>query len=124
MRGNIPPEALAQTGRLIVNKRLQARHRGYHLAFVIREGFSGNFLGVVGTHHVLSETPESGLWIREDFHCHGYGREAVAAAVRWTSSYLKSVGFYYSVAEENRASRHIAESFGGYVIVHTIDIVI
>ncbi len=32
---------------------------------------------------------ELGIWIREDYHYHGYGREAVTAVAKWAIDFVK-----------------------------------
>jgi RimJ/RimL family protein N-acetyltransferase len=56
-----------------------------------------------------------GIWIREDRHREGIGREAVGLVAGWASSVLGIERFTYPVAEENYPSRRIAESLGGVV---------
>ena len=74
------------------------------------------FTGLVGLHHTGSETPELGIWIREDKHGLGFGGEAVRAVVQWASKRVAAKCFIYPVATQNRASRRIAEALGGVVI--------
>ncbi|WP_174920491.1 GNAT family N-acetyltransferase [Burkholderia metallica] len=86
------------------------------LVFTIRERGSMAFLGLAGLHRAKSESPELGIWIREDRHGEGFGREAVKWVARWASAALNSSEFTYPVAEENRGSRRIAESLGGVIV--------
>ena len=83
----------------------------YH--FVIRNKANGEFLGLGGFHDVQSDTPELGIWIREDQHGFGYGREAVTAIFGWASHTFSNQHYIYPVALENYASRKIAESLNG-----------
>lgn len=86
---------------------------GKELICVIRNSTNNEFLGLAGLHQMQSETPELGIWIREDRHRSGFGREAVKSIASWASGNLKIKGFIYPVAIENFASRQIAESLGG-----------
>ncbi len=92
---------------------LPAIRNGSDLTFAVRMSASGQFLGLVGLHRAQTTTPELGVWIREDCHGQGYGRESVTAVVAWASSCFKPASFIYPVAEQNVASRRIAESLGG-----------
>jgi RimJ/RimL family protein N-acetyltransferase len=71
---------------------------------------------LAGLHRAQAASPELGIWIREDRHGHGFGRESVTAVVAWASSRLRPTNFVYPVAEDNQASRRIAESLGGVTI--------
>jgi len=86
---------------------------GSDLHFVVRGRDKPRFLGLVGLHRARSAEPELGIWIREDAHRNGYGREAIAAVVDWTGKHLAAESFEYPVAEQNLASRRLAESLGG-----------
>ena len=74
------------------------------------------FVGLICLHAANTRRPELGLWIREDMHKQGYGAEAVAAVALWASRSLCLDGFEYPVAEENSASRKIAESLGDVIV--------
>ncbi len=91
---------------------------GTDLHFVVRSLADGRCLGLVGLHRARTEGPELGIWIREDVHWQGFGREAVAAVATWASENLHPSQFEYPVAEENAASRRIAEHLGGSVVAH------
>lgn len=89
---------------------------GTDFVFAIRLRGEGGFLGLVGLHRVHDTTPELGIWIREDLHKQGFGREAVELVVKWASLALGIQSFTYPVAEENGPSRRIAESLGGIIV--------
>ncbi|WP_421916949.1 GNAT family N-acetyltransferase [Mesorhizobium sp.] len=89
---------------------------GTDLHFVVRCLADGRCLGLVGLHRARTEAPELGIWIREDVHGQGFGREAVAAVAAWASENLQPSHFEYPVAVENAASRRIAERLGGSVV--------
>lgn len=86
------------------------------IIFVIREAHSQIFVGLVGLHRMQTPHPELGIWIREDYHYHGYGKEAVSGVAKWAIDFVKPDYFIYPVAEENYPSRKIAESLGGKVV--------
>ena len=89
---------------------------GTDLALVVRLASTGDFLGMVGLHHIGSAEPEIGIWIRESAHGAGYGREAVAATIAWACQRIGAIAFTYPVAIENRASRRLAERLGGSLV--------
>ena len=59
---------------------------------------------------------ETGIWIKESAQGHGYGREAVAAVIKWASEKFRPSGFLYPVVDENTPSRRLAEALGGKII--------
>jgi RimJ/RimL family protein N-acetyltransferase len=95
--------------------RMQA---GTDALLVVRRTGAGDFTGVVGLHRIGSAEPEIGVWIRQESHGHGFGREAVAAMIAWASERLGATAFTYPVAVDNRPSRHLAESLGGVLVGH------
>ncbi|MEM5326961.1 GNAT family N-acetyltransferase [Paraburkholderia sp. JHI2823] len=85
------------------------------LVFTVREKHTSRFLGLVGLHHLQTSAPEIGIWIREECHGNGFGREAVTCLYVWASANFDRASFIYPVAEDNYPSRRIAESLGGVV---------
>ncbi|WP_354683106.1 GNAT family N-acetyltransferase [Cupriavidus necator] len=106
------PDAFAAVWR----EWFPAMARGSDFIFTIRRADDGLFLGLGGLHHADTSAPEPGIWIREDCHGHGYGLEAVTAIVDWALDNLSPSHLVYPVAEQNRASRRIAEALGGVVV--------
>ncbi|ACR30619.1 GNAT family N-acetyltransferase [Burkholderia glumae] len=88
---------------------------GTDYTFVIRRR-DGGFIGLAGLHDVQHARAVLGIWVREDSHAQGFGREAVSAVARWASTVLGVESFTYPVAEQNHPSRRIAESLGGVVV--------
>ena len=85
-------------------------------SFVIRRRDGNECLGVAALEHADRPAPEIGLWLKESAHGQGYGREVVEALIVWASQALGRKGFIYPVAEQNTASRRIAEGLRGEVI--------
>jgi RimJ/RimL family protein N-acetyltransferase len=110
------PPASRQAFDRIWQSWLPAIADGTDFIFTVRRRSDGEFLGLAGLHHVRDTSPELGIWIREERHGEGLGHEAVATVARWASQRLHAEGFVYPVAEENYASRRIAESLGGVII--------
>ena len=88
---------------------------GKDFVFTIRRESCGSFLGLAGLHDVHAGTAKLGIWIREDCHGHGFGREAVRLVATWASRAIDIESFTYPVAEANLPSRRIAESLGGVI---------
>ena len=82
----------------------------------IRRAATGEFLGMTGLHDISIQQAEVGIWIKEDMQGHGFGREAVEAAISWARAVLGIDGVIYPVAEDNRPSRRIAEALGGEIV--------
>lgn len=89
---------------------------GTDFNFTLRQRETGGFLGLLGLHRAQAAEPELGIWIRENEHGRGYGREAVAALARWAAQSFAPEAFTYPVAEANTASRRIAQGLGGEVV--------
>ena len=85
------------------------------LYFVARERNGGKCLGIVGVHALASCTPELGIWLRPEVHGRRFGHELIGAVLKYVSASRTVRYFEYPVAEENIASRRIAEAFGGTV---------
>lgn len=94
---------------------MQSHANKTEMVFTVREKQNNHFLGLVGLHHLQTSTPELGIWIREDRHGKGFGREAVTYLYIWASANFNCSSFIYPVAEDNYPSRRIAESLGGVV---------
>ncbi len=88
------------------------------LVFVIRDQIIREFIGLCGLHRLKSEAPTVGIWVKESQHGHKFGREAVETLIRFAFEDLGLRQLYYPVAEENWASRKIAETLGGKIIKH------
>ena len=88
---------------------------GTDFTFAIRQRDNGRFIGLTGLHEVRHTSAELGIWIREDFHARGFGREAVSVVAKWAGTILGIKSFTYPVAEQNYPSRRIAEALGGVI---------
>ncbi|MDK4702474.1 GNAT family N-acetyltransferase [Rhizobium sp. CNPSo 4062] len=88
---------------------------GSEFHFTARDKDDDRFLGVIGMHAALTDTPELGIWLRSEAHGLGLGRELIGAIIGWASASFSIRYFEYPVAEENIASRRIAEAYGGEV---------
>lgn len=86
---------------------------GTDLFAVVRLKKTHEFLGMSGVHGIGSHEPELGIWIKEQAHGFGYGREAVATIISWAGRETHATSFCYPVAVENRSSRRLAECLGG-----------
>lgn len=85
-------------------------------SFVIRRLDNKECLGMASFENAESDSPEIGLWLKESAHGQGFGREVVAALVRWGHTTLVKENFIYPVAVQNIASRRIAEHLHGEII--------
>jgi RimJ/RimL family protein N-acetyltransferase len=89
--------------------------QGWELSLVARLSTTSEFLGLIGLHPAEGDLLETGLWLKEAAHGRGYGREAIAATIRWASDAFHPAGFLYPVVDENTPSCRLAESLGGVV---------
>lgn len=83
--------------------------------FVVRLAANRRCLGIVGLHALQTNCPELGIWLRQDSHGQGFGKEAINAVLSLASEQLRPDYFEYPVAEENVPSRRIAEALGGTI---------
>ena len=96
-------------------RRVQAPEAN-RFSFVIRRLDNAECLGMASFEDADTDSPELGLWIKESAHRQGFGSEIVAALVDWGHAFLGKASFIYPVAEQNTASRRIAEHLGGEII--------
>jgi RimJ/RimL family protein N-acetyltransferase len=89
---------------------------GTELSLIVRLTSANEFVGAVGLHAADGAMLETGIWIKEPAQRHGYGREAVAAVIKWASEKFRPSGFLYPVVDENIPSRRLAQALGGEVI--------
>ncbi|HWC29226.1 MAG TPA: GNAT family N-acetyltransferase [Dehalococcoidia bacterium] len=109
-----PPDRIEETLAFIRGAR-DRMARGVDLDMAILLKASGEFLGHGGVHHLASDTPELGIWIKAGAHGNAYGREAVTALARWAFANLSVHYLTYPVDRRNAASRKIPESLGGVI---------
>jgi RimJ/RimL family protein N-acetyltransferase len=95
---------------------LAALANGTDYHFIVRLAHDNSFVGLTGLHAASTPHPELGIWVREELHGQGYGKEMVAALAAWATGKFNIDYFRYPVAKENIASRRIALRLGGTVI--------
>lgn len=110
-----PPASLEEYAQ-VWRQWLPAIADGSDIVFTIRELVNARFNGLVGLHHTGSETPELGIWIREDKHGLGFGGEAVQSVVQWAGQRVAAKHVIYPIATQNLSSRRIAQALGGVII--------
>jgi RimJ/RimL family protein N-acetyltransferase len=112
-----PPASLAEFERIWRDWLPSIEDRS-NLHLVARARDDGRCLGVVGLHDLPSGKPELGIWLRQDVHGRGLGRELIGSVAVWASENAIVEYFEYPVAEQNVASRRIAEAHGGRIAGH------
>jgi hypothetical protein len=78
---------------------------GTELYLVLRLRTTGEFLGIAGLHGVGKSEPETGIWIKEQAHGFGYGREALQHEVAGRGA-MRRASVHLPVVER---PRHLAE---------------
>ena len=96
-------------------KRVQAPEPD-KFSFVIRRLDNSECLGMASLEGADSVAPQLGLWLKESAQGQGFGGEVVSALVEWGHATLGKGSFLYPVAEQNTASRRIAENLQGEII--------
>ena len=109
-----PPEVIEETLNFVQAARLEI-DADESLNVVILDKTTGEFFGCGGINHIITSTPELGIWIKAGAHGNKYGREAVTALTAWASEKLRFEYLTYPVDRRNVASRKIPESLGGIV---------
>jgi RimJ/RimL family protein N-acetyltransferase len=110
------PPASESEFETIWQGRLSQMKAGTELHLVIRLNGTDEFVGAAGLHPADGTMLGTGIWIKESAQGHGYGREAIAAMIKWASEKFRPSGFLYPVVEENTPSRELAETLGGKII--------
>jgi RimJ/RimL family protein N-acetyltransferase len=110
------PAASLEAFAIIWQQWLTQMAAGTAIFLVVRANPSGELLGVAGLHGIGADEPKTGIWIRETAHGYGYGREATATIIAWTSISFGARCFLWPVAEKNDPSRHLAETLGGKIV--------
>jgi RimJ/RimL family protein N-acetyltransferase len=110
------PPAFETEFKTIWQKGISDMKTGKELHLVVRLTTTNEFIGSAGLHPADATLLESGLWIKESAQGRGYGREAVAAVIKWASERFRPSGFLYPVVDEDTASRRLAEALGGEII--------
>ncbi len=98
-----------------IQTAIETNQKGSNFQTVILKKDTGEYLGNVGIHHIDTETPEFGIWIKKSAHGHGYGKEAVVALKEWADKNLNYQYILYPVDEKNYPSRKIPEFLGAKV---------
>lgn len=85
----------------------------YVYAITLKE--TSEFLGLVGLHHMDSNTPELGVWTKINSHGNHYGREAIGGLIAFARNqgYSKLI---YPVDKRNVASKKIPIYYSGKII--------
>jgi RimJ/RimL family protein N-acetyltransferase len=110
------PSASEAEFRAIWQGHVRSMSAGKDLHLVIRLRKTNEFIGRAGLHPADGALLETGVWIKEAAHGHGYGREAVAAVIEWATATFHASGFLYPVVDENTPSRRLAEALRGVII--------
>ena len=110
------PPASETEFKTIWQRHLSQMKVGTELHLVIRLTRTDEFVGRAGLHPADGTMLETGVWIKESAQGHGYGREAVAAVIKWAGEKFRPSGFLYPVVDENIPSRRLAEALGCKII--------
>lgn len=92
---------------------LDAIHRKIEYNYIILEKNTREFLGCCGIASLNEKEPEFGIWIKQEAHHHGYGKEALHVLYAYAKDMDDFDGFVYPVDHRNSTSRRIPESLGG-----------
>jgi [ribosomal protein S5]-alanine N-acetyltransferase len=110
------PASKRADSEAFVTFAMRENQSGHSLHMVITLRETGDFLGCVGLHDIVSARPEFGIWVKQSAHMHGYGREAIRTLKRWADEHLAYEYLIYPVDSRNMSSRKIPESLGAAII--------
>ena len=110
------PPASEKEFKAIWQGHLANMKTGRELHLVIRDTVTNDFIGRTGLNPADAALLETGVWIKESAQGRGYGREAVAAVIKWASERFHPSGFLYPVVDENIPSRRLAEALRGEIV--------
>jgi GNAT superfamily N-acetyltransferase len=91
------PPASEKEFKAIWQGHLANMKAGRELHLVIRHTITNEFIGRTGLNPADAALLEIGVWIKESAQGRGYGREAVAAVIKWASDRFHPSGFLYPV---------------------------
>ena len=98
-----------------VQHAIKTNNEWSNLQLVVLSGCNGTFLGCAAIHHIDTDTPEFGIWIKESAHGNAFGKEAIFALKQWADENLHYEYLLYPVVDNNFSSRMIPESLGGII---------
>src|SRR3954464_15883750 len=110
------PPASERESKAIWRGYVSNMKAGRELPLVIRLTSTNECIGRASLHPADANLLETGLWIKESAQGRGYGREAVAAVMKWASENFHPFGFLYPVVDENTRSCRLAEALRGEII--------
>ena len=87
------PPASEKGFKAIWQGHLANTNAGKELHLVIRHTITNEFIGRTGLVPADADLLETGVWIKETAQGRGYGREAVAAVIKWASERFHPLGF-------------------------------
>ena len=108
------PKVIGET-EAYINSEIEKRAAGTSFAVVVVDKLTNEFIGCSGVHHIDTETPETGVWIKKSAQGNKYGLEAVGALVSWANENLKYIYVTYPVDKENIPSKKIPDALGGII---------
>jgi RimJ/RimL family protein N-acetyltransferase len=109
-----PSKSIEETEEWI-RSAIKKNEGGEQWQFTIFNKSGGAFVGMGGIHNIDTDTPELGIWLAERAWGNDYGKEAMAATVRWANENLGFKYVRYPVDKDNLPSRKVAEFLGGVI---------
>ncbi len=106
------PFASVEKTRAFISDAREFRKRGEELVCAILD-LNGAFLGSLEARNLTSLTPEVGLWIKKEAQGSGYGKEALAALLKFLRENGEIDFFVYEADRRNPASMKLAAALGG-----------
>ncbi len=92
---------------VFIESSIKTMEEGSNLQFVIKHKDTDEFLGNIGLHHIDTDTPEFGIWLKKGAHGCAYGYEAITALLEFARKNLEFKYIKYPVDRNNVPSRKI-----------------
>jgi valyl-tRNA synthetase len=80
------------------------------IELVITNKVSGDVLGLISLRNLVSNQPEFGLWVREDYQRQKVATEAILGLQNWAKENLQYQTLVYCTHQENNTSKLFAEN--------------
>ena len=98
-----------------IKSQLHKMKLGEEVAMLIISKDASEFLGHACIHQAHSQTPELGIWLKNEACGQNYGYETLNLLKEWANQNLKYKHLKYPVEKNNLPSRKLAVRLGGHV---------
>ncbi len=105
------PSTDIEETKKFVKSSIKKAEEGKDFTFMILKKDTDEFIGCGGVHHLDSDCPEFGIWVKKSAHGNHYGLDAIHICYAYFKDFYQK--FIYPVDKRNFASKRIPLSLGG-----------